>query len=222
MNRFNLLCETGLVSEKQSDFQRSSVMAVLKDFSNEQIYKAYIDHIGKSSFPFKPCDVVSFWKEKAGADKTGMEKRADAFLDALDKGFSVGVDCLCADAAAVEAFKATFGSLSNYGSRPTYMAEKDRAKFREAYVASGRSRAGSMDGYLLAGIYHRQGGGRYRMIGKVPEWVIEEYERLYPTMKRQEPYEPRAALEYRHEEIQRDPKKLNEILDALIELTRCK
>lgn len=218
--RMDLLADMGLISNDMSETAKMATGAVLAGYTDDQLREAYIEHIRVSPYAMKVCDVVAYWQKRNGTDKAGKERKADEFLQALDKDFSVGVDCLCADKIAVAAFKTSFGGLSGYGARPSYLGDKDRAKFREIYVATAIFKSDArIEDFVLPGIYHHQGHGRYRLIGDVSHDLIEAYEAAFPTMKQVEPFVPRAAIEYRHEEIVSDPQKLNEILNALMRLT---
>lgn len=150
--RFNLLKELEFIVS-DSKLETMANVEILKPFSYEQIMEAFIAHKSSSPYAMKVCDVVEYWKRKAGQTTAQLEQRAAMIYEKFFKYPKTGYDHV-ADKRTVYAFKVAFGSLIEYGNRTDYIDGVDKKDFIKAYV-NARPEDYEHAGNVLEGHNHR-------------------------------------------------------------------
>lgn len=216
---FKLLKDCDLVTDDMSEIKKMAVFSALKSYTDAQILEAYTEHFKHSPFQMKVCDVVNYWEHKLMLDDAGKSARAEMFLNALDSGFSVAYDYLCADTIAVKAFILAFGGVRGYGVISQYTERAERLKFSKIYAITAKPMNDTLNAHIIPGIYHR-GEGTFKVIGDVSHELISEYQSAYPKMRKYEKIQRPALTLKKRDDGFVSPDQVKSLLNFLVSHTR--
>ncbi len=116
-NNLKFLADLGLIDPSNETLTKIH-LAILKNFTDEQIEEAVQYHYSVSEFPVKPANICEYWRKRSGNTeediKAGLALKAEQVFNEMIRKANSANDWIVADARASVTIKALYVSPQRF------------------------------------------------------------------------------------------------------------